>query len=194
VLEVPLAYWKQYTAAIGGTCAFTNNITQVLHITSLVDIYTVGEVDDGDPAINAPYQGALSGTLNYPMYWALRHAYQEKASMHEISSQWQQVKTDFSDAKLLGLFVDNHDNPRFLSINADQTALTNALAWILFAEVGNPHVVAAHVYHFCHNRAYLSSTTARNKALVARMTLPTGRTSGTLATTPTLTSLSLSAL
>lgn len=39
------------------------------------DLYTVGEVDNGDVAINAPYQvqGALDGTLNYPMYWALRH-------------------------------------------------------------------------------------------------------------------------
>ena len=102
---------------------------------SCSDIYTVGEVDNGDPAINAPYQGALSGTLNYPMYFSLRHAFQEKSSMHEISSQWQQVKADFSDVKLLGLFVDNHDNPRFLSINPDQTALANALAWIFFAEV-----------------------------------------------------------
>ena len=36
---------------------------------------------------------------------------------------------------VLGNFVDNHDNPRFLSQNGDQHTLLNALAYILFAEV-----------------------------------------------------------
>ena len=39
----------------------------------LADVYTIGEVDNGDVAVNAPYQGPLDATLNYPMYWTLRH-------------------------------------------------------------------------------------------------------------------------
>merc|ERR1712000_390786 len=95
-----------------------------------------GEVDNGDVAVNAPYQvqGALDGTLNYPMYWALRHAFQEKSSMWGISQTWKQATAAFKDMSLLGLFVDNHDNPRFLSVNNDMTSLRNALAWILFAD------------------------------------------------------------
>ena len=58
--------------------------------------------------------------------------------MWGISSQWAAVKSDFADAGLLGLFLDNHDNPRFLNINPDTASLKNALAWILFAEVGGP--------------------------------------------------------
>ncbi|EDQ92354.1 uncharacterized protein MONBRDRAFT_14014 [Monosiga brevicollis MX1] len=114
VMEVPAAYWASYTSDLG--------------------VFTIGEVDDGDVATVAPFQGPLDATLNYPMYWALRHAFQEKQSMWGISTTWKDCKASFQDTKLLGLFVDNHDNPRFLNINSDSVALANALAWILFAE------------------------------------------------------------
>lgn len=31
-------------------------------------VYCVGEVDNGNPALDCPYQDYLDGVLNYPMY------------------------------------------------------------------------------------------------------------------------------
>ncbi len=45
----------------------------------------------------------------------------------------------FSDVSVLGTFVDNHDNPRFLSQNSDWNTLLNAMAYTIFAEVVNIH-------------------------------------------------------
>lgn len=38
-----------------------------------------------------------------------------------------------SPQSVLGLFLDNHDQPRFLSVNSDHTLLMNGLTYILFA-------------------------------------------------------------
>ncbi|EGD72064.1 hypothetical protein PTSG_00083 [Salpingoeca rosetta] len=114
VLEVPVDIWKAYAAPIKQ--------------------YTVGEVDNGDPALNAQFQGALDATLNYPMYWTLRHVFQEGQSASMIHDSLQQQRSTFTDISVLALFLDNHDNPRFLNIRNDYCALRNALAYILFAE------------------------------------------------------------
>ena len=41
----------------------------------------------------------------------------------------------FPDVSVLGNFLDNHDNPRFLHNNPDRVTLKNALAYVIFAEV-----------------------------------------------------------
>jgi alpha-amylase len=38
-------------------------------------------------------------------------------------------KSTFKDIHILGNFVDNHDNARFLSVNGNINAFKNALAW-----------------------------------------------------------------
>ena len=179
-------------------------------------MYTVGEIDNGDPALNAKFQGALDATLNYPMYWTLRHVrlncvcvcvcvclclclcvclcrclsvyvcrylcecvclqlsnsvltpllntslhspahiciclclcvpshllpsssssqvFQEKQSAWTIHNDLQNQRAAFTDISVLGLFLDNHDNPRFLNVRNDQCALANGIAFIMFAEV-----------------------------------------------------------
>eukprot|EP01137_Pigoraptor_chileana_P026263 Opistho-2@96975 len=111
VPEVHATFWAQYAKAAA--------------------VFTMGEVDNGDPAYNAPYQGVLDATLDYPMYWSLRHALQEKGTMAQIQQQLDAESKLFKDIGLLGLFLDNHDNPRFLNINGDTAALLNALAYVL---------------------------------------------------------------
>jgi hypothetical protein len=39
----------------------------------------------------------------------------------------------FKDMDSLGLFVDNHDNPRFLSITPNLPLFKSSLAFVLFA-------------------------------------------------------------
>ena len=56
-----------------------------------------------------------------------------------FSRAWRRSKLQnkqyYRDVSVLGNFLDNHDNPRFLSVNSDQNALKNALAYVIFAEV-----------------------------------------------------------
>jgi len=94
-------------------------------------VFTMGEVDSGDISVNAPFQGPLDATLNYPLYWALRHAFQEGQGMSVLSDTLLQEADAFADVSVLGSFVDNHDNPRFLHTGR-MAQLRNALAFILF--------------------------------------------------------------
>ena len=113
--EVAKRFWSAYSQAAG--------------------VYTVGEVFNGDPNYVAGYQGAaLDATLNYPMYYKLKNAFQESQSMRNIHDGVTQNSV-FPDVSVLGNFLDNHDNPRFLSNNGDTVVLKNALAYIVFAEV-----------------------------------------------------------
>ena len=113
--EVAKTFWSQYSKSAG--------------------VYTVGEVFNGDPHYVAGYQGtALDATLNYPMYYKLYNAFQKKESMRNIHDGVAQNSV-FPDASVLGNFLDNHDNPRFLSNDGDTVVLKNALAYIVFAEV-----------------------------------------------------------
>ena len=40
------------------------------------NVYTVGEVFDGNPSFTCPYQSVLSGVANYPIYYPLLRAFQ----------------------------------------------------------------------------------------------------------------------
>ena len=69
--EVPKSFWYQYSGSAG--------------------VYSVGEVFNGDPEYVSGYQGPLSATLNYPMYFKLLNAFQDKQSMGNIHDGVEQV-------------------------------------------------------------------------------------------------------
>lgn len=118
--EVPKDFWADYSRSAG--------------------VFSIGEVDNGDPAYNAGYQGALDATLNYPMFYKLVCAFAKcpytnppldlKSNIQDGLNQSKR----FHDASVLATFVDNHDNPRFLSQNSDRNVLKNAMAYVIFAE------------------------------------------------------------
>ena len=81
----------------------------------------------------AVLQGHLDATLDYPMYYKLKNAFQSKQTMRNIHDGVTQ-NCVFPDTSVLATFVDNHDNPRFISENSDWTTLKNALAYIMFAQ------------------------------------------------------------
>ncbi len=115
VPEVAKDFWSQYGQAAG--------------------VYQVGEVFNGDPKYVAGYQGPLTATLNYPMYYKLKDAFQSNKSMKELHDGVTANVESFSDVSVLGNFLDNHDNDRFLHVNSDWSTLKNALAYVVFAEV-----------------------------------------------------------
>jgi len=48
------------------------------------NVFTIGEVFNGDVDYVAGYQGSLDSLLNYPMYYKLQTAFQEQQSMRAI--------------------------------------------------------------------------------------------------------------
>jgi len=85
------------------------------------NVYAVGEVDDGTIPFVSQFQAptgsnaALSGILNYPMFYTLRNVFKYQQSMNQISVAVQASNLAFADTGLLGVFLDNHDNPRFMN-------------------------------------------------------------------------------
>jgi len=96
-------------------------------------VFTIGEVFSGDIPYIAPYQGPIDSVLNYPLFYVLRNVFQSTQSMNQIQTYYQQI-TALSDQTVLGNFVDNHDNPRFLYQNTNVQGLKSALAFTLMAD------------------------------------------------------------
>jgi len=115
---VPTWFWGNYTPAAG--------------------VFTIGEVFNGDVNYAAGFQGVLNGILNYPLFFVLRSVFQQGQSMNGIQTYYQQASA-WPDQTLLGNFIDNHDNPRFLYQNGNVPAFQAAIAFTLSA-VGIPIV------------------------------------------------------
>lgn len=100
-----------------------------------VGVYTIGEIFSGNVGYIANYQspkGPLDATLNYPMFFMLKNVFQSGNSMYNIRNYYNSMGA-FPDQSVLGNFVDNHDNPRFLYQNGNQPAFKAALAFSLTA-------------------------------------------------------------
>jgi len=113
VPEVSKDFWNQFTPASG--------------------VFTVGEVFDGRIPYVAGYQGPIGSTLSYPLYFSLTSVFARQQSMNQIQSTLQQYNQYFADASVLGTFLENHDNVRFLNIQSDKVLYKAGLAYTLMA-------------------------------------------------------------
>lgn len=109
--EVPKDFWSEYRQSAG--------------------VFQMGECFNGDPAYVGPYQGPLDGVFNYPMYYTIKDVFGSGQSMYGIKNRYAEESQHFRDLDTLGLFVDNHDNARFLHDHGDQTMFKGALAFSL---------------------------------------------------------------
>ena len=110
--EVGKSFWKDFNNAAG--------------------CYAVGECFDGSTDYVANYQhDGLDGLLNYPIYFTIKSAFVEGQSMRNFHSAIEYGKTKFADVSLLGDFVDNHDNARFLNMNGDHRQFKSALTFAI---------------------------------------------------------------
>lgn len=91
----------------------------------------MGECFNGDPAYVGPYQQHVDGLFNYPMYYTIRNVFRNQESMYQIRNRWNEEASHFKDIDALGLFVDNHDNARFLNQMGDHTKFSSAIVFAL---------------------------------------------------------------
>lgn len=94
-------------------------------------VYCIGEVFDGDPNYMLPYAQLMPGLLNYAIYYPMTRFYQQSGSSQDMVNMHNQIGSSFPDPTALGTFVDNHDNPRFLSVKNDTALLKNALTYTI---------------------------------------------------------------
>lgn len=99
VPEVPKAFWNDFVQAAG--------------------VFQIGEVFDGRVSYVASYQPPLTSLLSYPMYFTLKNVFAYKQSMYQLRDRLSEYAAQFSNVSVLGGFLDNHDNARFLSIQSD---------------------------------------------------------------------------
>jgi len=76
---------------------------------------------------------ALDATLNYPLYFNLKSVFNYKQSMYNLRNVLEAEKKAFNDMDALGVFIDNHDNPRFLSITNWIPLFKSALTFVTFS-------------------------------------------------------------
>ncbi|KAK7109594.1 uncharacterized protein [Littorina saxatilis] len=114
-VEVQKWFWPEFTASAG--------------------VFLMGEANNGDrTCYTGGYQGPLPSVLNFPLYWAMRRAFNEGQSMTQINKSLALQRKCFKDTSVLGLFVDNHDFPRFLNLSDDTALLRNALTYVMFGQ------------------------------------------------------------
>ena len=102
--EVPKWFWDKFSASAG--------------------CYSLGEVFNGNVDYVAGYQGHVDALFNYPLYYQIQNAF--CGSMKNIEYYWFNTRTKYPDASVLGVFVENHDNARFLNRCGDRKKFMNA--------------------------------------------------------------------
>ena len=110
--EVPKWFWSKFTASAG--------------------VFQIGEVFNGNPHYVAGYQGPVASLFNYPLYYTIKDSF--CGSMKNIENYWLNTRSIFPDPSVLGVFVENHDNPRFLNMCQDHKKFKNAAIFSLFFE------------------------------------------------------------
>jgi len=113
VPEVEKSFWTEYTQSAG--------------------VFSIGEILNGNDGYVGSYQNHMDSTLNYGMYYTIKSVFAHGGSMRQIADRWASNYRSFNDVDALGLFVDNHDNPRFLNSNGDWRVFKSALAFSLTA-------------------------------------------------------------
>ena len=99
-------------------------------------VFSIGEIFNGRKNYVASYQGNIDATLNYPLYFQLKDIFLNTHSMKELESFYTAMQV-FKDQSVLGNFIDNHDNVRFLSVNSDWRLFKSYINYNL-ASIGIP--------------------------------------------------------
>lgn len=95
------------------------------------EVFQMGEVADSRYDYVAQYQGVLDSVLNYPLYYQLLNVFKyANDTMLSFRTHYKKMSA-FENQDLLGVFVDNHDQPRFLNYSTDLRQFRSALAFTL---------------------------------------------------------------
>jgi alpha-amylase len=102
---------------------------------SAAGVFVTGEVFNGDPNYVAPFQGYMSGLLNYPAYYWITQAFQSSAAnITRLADGINKLRSQAKDLNLYGSFLENHDQRRFPSLTSDAALVKNAISFTLLMD------------------------------------------------------------
>lgn len=138
VPEVPKDFWSEFSQSAG--------------------VFTIGEIFDGRKDFIANYLCCIDSALNYPLYYQLKDVFISKTSMRNLEWFYVDMRV-FWDQSALGNFVDNHDNPRFLSYNNDYNLFKNYILFN-FANYGIP------IIYYGSEQGFAGDTDPNNREIM----------------------------
>jgi alpha-amylase len=101
-------------------------------------VYVIGEATTFNISYLRDYQGTcetcghVQGMFNFPFWHKMRETFVNGGPMRELADKMHEMESaGFRDTALLGNFVDNQDQPRFLNMRHDIVLLKNQLALIM---------------------------------------------------------------
>ena len=112
IMEVPKWFWDKFAAAAG--------------------VFQIGEAFNGDINYVSDYQNHLDSVFNYPLYYTIESSF--CGSFRNLESYWFNQRKKFPKPEYTAIFVENHDNPRFLNRCNDRNKFTNAVVFSLLFE------------------------------------------------------------
>ena len=112
IMEVPKWFWDKFRSSAG--------------------VFQIGEAFNGDPGYVADYQNHLDSVFNYPLYYQIKYGF--CGSLRKIEYYLFNQRPLFPAPEYLAVFVENHDNPRFLNLCGDRKKFKNASIFSLFFE------------------------------------------------------------
>jgi alpha-amylase len=132
-LEVETGFWQTFCPAIHSYAGASGD----------TNFFMFGEVDNGSDTTVGPYTGAEGGgpfkfdsVVDYPLYYDINSVFAlGTGATAQIDNHYSAVAADYDPASQMQLvtFLDNHDNPRFLSTsaaNGNTNALEEALVFL----------------------------------------------------------------
>ena len=135
-LEVDTGCWQSFCPAIHHYAATNGD----------PNFFIFAEANNGNDNIVGPYTGSESGgpfmfdsVVDYPLYWIVNSVFATASgNTAQIQYHYNDVAADYDPATQMQLvtFLDNHDQPRFLSTaesNNNTNALEVALAFLYTA-------------------------------------------------------------
>ncbi|USB32576.1 family 14 glycosylhydrolase [Paenibacillus sp. YPG26] len=76
--------------------------------------FTMGEIFEGSSSKVGDYSNYLDAVIDFPMYYTIRDVFGQDQSTTKIKDRYTE-DGNYRDAKLNGIFLDNHDVKRFLN-------------------------------------------------------------------------------
>ena len=112
VREVPKWFWDEFREYAG--------------------VFQIGEVFHGNVNIVGDYQNHLDSVFNYPLFYVIERAF--CGSFRELEMYWFNDRPKFPMPEYTGVFLENHDNPRFLYRCNNKGNYINAVVFIFIWE------------------------------------------------------------
>ena len=98
-------------------------------------VFLTGEVAVQDnTSYVADYQNYMDSVLNFPTFAALKRVFNNGENMTVLMESLEGQRNLFKDVSVLGLFSENHDQPRFFSLTNDTSLYKNVLVYTVLGE------------------------------------------------------------